>query len=474
MNMNHGAAAARAAQGEYRKLTYEEAVDYIGRIPKYTEKHTVEDTRRYLDALGAPDEGMKIIHAAGTNGKGSVCCYLSTILQESGLKTALFVSPHLVSIRERISVDGKQISKDDFAGCFNRVLTVTKSDPERFPHPTFFEFLFFMAMLWFREQAPDAVVLETGLGGRLDATNIVREKVLTVITRIGMDHMQYLGNTIAAIAAEKAGILRAGTPAVVPEEPGEALRVFRGTAEELHAPLTVVDNRRFSEWDGTAGEYRSDSFSCRCAAGEGIEFSAGSRYDKIKCTLKTAALYQPENCALAVYSAETLKEVWPAVTDETIRRGVGRAFWEGRMEFVPPDLYLDGGHNADGINAFLRSVKGMPKGKGRKFLLFSAVRDKQYEDMVHAIESSGLFALIAAAPMETARSLSEEELQDVLRRENRREGDSAPETAVLPDISAAFQLLRDRKKDGDLIFAAGSLYLVGQLKSEWISEESPC
>jgi dihydrofolate synthase/folylpolyglutamate synthase len=472
-------------------MTYEETVEYISRIPKFAEKHTPEDTRRYLDRLGSPDEGMKILAVAGTNGKGSVSNYLSEILQAGGYSVGLFISPHLVSIRERMLLNGRMIPEEAFRAAFERVLAVTEEDPEQFPHPTFFEFLFLMAMLWYGEKRPDFVVLEAGMGGRLDATNVVRHKEVTVITRIGYDHMQYLGDTIPLIAGEKAGIMRKDTPAVVLTEPSDAFAVFQKKARELGAPLCPVPNEGFTAFDGRSGKYVSDCFSAEMCPDGGIDFSFCYRYGKINGTgqdgtadiimkepvpdreteslkvsalLKTAGVYQPENCALAACAAGALRRNGVRLSEEAISRGLGNAFWMGRMEEVRPGFFVDGGHNCDGIHAFLRSAAAMSVRGGRFLLLFSAVRDKQYREMAAAIAGSGLFTVIAAAPMQNTRSLTGRELEKLLRETREDLGTGVPEMRVLQTTGDACRYLMERKQEGDTVFAVGSLYLVGELK----------
>lgn len=200
---------------EKKSYTYEEAVDYALQIPKFTKKNTPEDTRRFYEYLGRPGERSGLIHVAGTNGKGSVCSYINAVLSGAGRRTGLFTSPHLVDVRERFRLDGEMISKEEFARCFNQVMDSVKAFCEKNQeeyHPTFFEMLFFISMLWFQEKRADYIILETGMGGRLDATNVIEKPLVTVITRIGLDHTEYLGNTKAEIAAEKAGIIKKRRP----------------------------------------------------------------------------------------------------------------------------------------------------------------------------------------------------------------------------------------------------------------------
>ena len=228
---------------------YEEAVEYLLSIPRFTKKNTMEDTKAFLKRLGNPDQSFRIIHVAGTNGKGSVCAYMRRILEEAGYSVCVFTSPHLVDIRERFLIKGEMVTKTAFLKAFGQIYDMIPWDilsredvfnesgklPEGFYHPTFFEYLFFMACLMFRDAGPDYVILETGLGGRLDATNSVSHKELTVITRISLDHMEYLGDTPEKIASEKAGIMAKGTPVIYSDTSDAVCAVFDEWAEKIGA-----------------------------------------------------------------------------------------------------------------------------------------------------------------------------------------------------------------------------------------------
>ena len=205
-----------------------EAEEYLNSTPVFAKKSSLENIREYLERFGHPERGMKIVHVAGTNGKGSVCAQIASCLREAGFSTGLFISPHLEVIRERMSIDGEMIREEEFLTLFERVKQeCLDAGEEGLPHLLYFEMLFMMAVLWFSKKKPDYIVLETGLGGRLDATNALEDKEVTVITRISLDHTALLGDTRALIAAEKAGILRRNCPAVFLTEPEEAYKVIR-------------------------------------------------------------------------------------------------------------------------------------------------------------------------------------------------------------------------------------------------------
>ena len=218
--------------------TYDQAVEYIMNIPRFTTKNTMEDTQACLHRLGDPDRKLRILHVAGTNGKGSVCAYMRSVLEAAGKRVAVFTSPHLVDVRERFVIGGEMIAQDTFLEAFLQVynsLDWTALASGEGYHPTFFEYLFFMAMLIFSREKPDYCILETGLGGRLDATNAVAYKEIAVITHIGLDHVEYLGHTLAAIAGEKAGIIQERVPIIFAESCPEVGAVIRMRALNLSA-----------------------------------------------------------------------------------------------------------------------------------------------------------------------------------------------------------------------------------------------
>ncbi len=438
--------------------TFEKAVDYLYNMPRFTAKHSMEDTRAHLERLGAPDRKVKhIIHVAGTNGKGSVCTYLRYCLEEAGYRVGVFTSPHLVDIRERIVTDGKMISREAFLRLFLQVydsLDWGALEQGEGYHPTFFEYLFFMCMLYFAEEQPYFCILETGLGGRLDATNAVSEKALTVITRIGLDHVEYLGNTVGEIAAEKAGILRQDVPLVYCAEVPEATEIFVEKAKKLG----------IAAWPVSKKDYRFQKFHNKT-----IDFSLRTRYyGYIEIFLHTIAYYQMENAALAVRAVEALEERlaqgagdFKRITEEQIRAGLAKAFWPGRMEEILPDLFVDGAHNADGIRAFLDTVRedGCDREGQKRILIFSVVQDKDYKTMIKQVLAADLFSRIYVPHMHTARAAELTDLQKYWE-ENAAEG---TEVLFCGNVREALDgALASR--NGARIYIAGSLYLVGEIK----------
>ena len=427
--------------------SFEEAVEYLFEVPKFTKKNSIEDTRYFLQKLGSPDRRLKIIHVAGTNGKGSTCSYMKSILEAAGKRVALFTSPHLVDVRERFRIGQEMITKEQFFQAFTYIYNLLEWESlEKGAgyHPTFFEYLFFMAMLIFEKEDVDYCILETGLGGRLDATNSVENKLLSVITRISLEHVEYLGNSIREIAGEKAGIIRQGVPVVFSDVEKEATAVFLEKAEQMSCPAYPV-----SKNDYRVLNLRNKS----------IDFSYVSRYDKNVCTtlcLHTIARYQVENCALALRAIEVL-DTEREITKEQIIRGVAACFWEGRMEEVQPEVYVDGAHNEDGIRAFLETVAGDGH-PGKRTLLFSVVSDKDYGKMIGAIGRCGLFDKLVVARLDNSRAASFEDLERHLAQVTAYRGEHYGDTI------SAFKSCLECREEGERIYVAGSLYLVGEIK----------
>ena len=444
------------------QLTLRECEEFLNSIPSFTTKHTIEDTRDFLKFLGNPEENMKIIHVAGTNGKGSVCCYISSVLMKAGYEVGMFTSPHLVKITERFQVDGKQISDGLFAEIFVELLRRIMEYSGKFDletpdisyFPTYFEFLFFMAMLLYDVYPVDYLVLETGLGGRLDATNSAEKPLLSIITEIGYDHMQYLGNTLEEIAGEKAGIIKKGVPVVLFDKRKETTEVIKKKALEIDTRAIIVESRNIED--------------IRCLEDDNgnkhIAFSLNSLYDKyVDLELCTRAVYQTENAAIAVAALEILKDQGAAISELDIREGLLSAKWEGRMEEVRPGVYVDGAHNIDGISAFLDSCREITC-DGRKLMLFGIVDDKQYRDIVARILESRQFDSIFVSVLETSRSVSVSDLKAAFEDAKEELGIIGVPVKYYSNVRDAVTDIITVRKSGDMVFVAGSLYLAGQIK----------
>ena len=453
-------APAGAQKRKEESMNISEAQEYICDIQKFAKKNTLEHTKQYLKLLGNPCRDAKIIHVAGTNGKGSVCNYLRMLLQEHGYHTAMFVSPHLVDMRERMLLDGEMVSSEQFMEAFVRVQNAVESamgrqsanaaesetdrrnTNEELHHPTFFEFLFLMAMCIFDKAAPDYIILETGMGGRLDATNVFDKPKVTVITEIGLDHCRYLGETKQQIAAEKAGIIKKGVPLVYVEREKNVSEVLKKKAEQCDSETFIVDKTRISNVNINH---------------KSIDFSYKSRYyNNVSCTLSTRALYQTENAAVALTALEVLFEK-EQIDLHKVRSALAKAGWAGRMEEVADDVYVDGAHNEDGITAFLSSVESSPDQR-RRILLFSVVSDKEYETMIHRVEQSGLFEAYIIAGIEDNRGLSVEQIVSCFKTTCKED------IHLCESVRVALDTARALKGEG-VVYVAGSLYLAGEIKA---------
>ncbi|MCI6005408.1 MAG: folylpolyglutamate synthase/dihydrofolate synthase family protein [Blautia sp.] len=425
-------------------MNYEEAVAYIDETPKFTTKNKLEHTKECLRRLGNPQEKFRVIHVAGTNGKGSTCAFLTSILREAGYSCGLFTSPHLVEINERFQINEVNIDNDTFLRAFLKVKKLADElVAEGNYHPTYFEMLFLMGMVIFADAGVDYVTLETGLGGRLDATTAVENPAACVIASISFDHMQYLGNTIEEIAAEKAGIIVPGVPVIYDGNDPKAAEVIRKHAEKLGSPAYEVK--------------REDAVIHRITR-TGIDFSLNNEYygDTV-FQIPFVARYQVMNGSLALKTMEVLKDTIPASV-ETIQRGMMDTRWQGRMETVLPGVIVDGAHNEDGVAKFVETAAHFQE-EYPLTLLFSAVDDKDYTDMIHTICDSIKFRNVVVTQVGGYRMVPAEVLRDIFRKEGYEDA------MAFEEIPEAFDSAFAAKGEDGLLFCVGSLYLVGEIKS---------
>ena len=424
-------------------MTYQEAVAYIDETPKFTKKNTLDHTRAFLKRLGDPQEKMKILHVAGTNGKGSVCSFLASMLKAGGKRTGLFTSPHLVKINERFVVDEQDVSDEEFLEAFHTVMDcVEEMKEEGYPHPTYFELLFLIGMKLFERAGVEYLVLETGLGGRLDATNSVAHPLVSVITSISLDHTEYLGDTVAAIAGEKAGIIKEGVPVVYDASCPESAEVIRRRAEELHAPAYPITPQMYKISKTTKKH---------------IDFSIDSGYyDDIRLSISSVAEYQVKNAAEAVTAIRVIDREG-AFTDEVIRKGVEEMRWQGRMETVLPGVIIDGAHNEAGVEEFVKTARRL-EADYPVTLLFAAVGDKDYRHMIETICRKLRLERVIVTEVGGYRSVDVKVPEELFRQFG------AKKVTAIPDVEEAFDEALREQGDG-ILFCVGSLYLVGNIKS---------
>jgi len=470
-----------------KQNTYEDVCGRILAIPKFTkEKHGFEVIRAYLEGLGHPEQGMRIYHVAGTNGKGSVTRMLSDLLLLGGRRTGMFTSPHLVRMNERISVDGKDIADEDLVSAYEQVerLRIEKALPQL----TFFEILFVMALLHFRAAGVTDAVLETGLGGRLDATTSVPAD-LYVITKIGLDHTAQLGDTIEEVAGEKAGIITGDSPLILHASSTPAEQVILARAEAFHC--RAVEN--------------CNTFSAIIHGidRDGIDFSFSNGYDSYDhLFLKTRAQYQVENAVTAITAAPYLfPEADRAKLKELLRKMLSRFSMPGRMEEIAPGIYVDGAHNPSAARELLHSLYysftnnekcstmsgcDLPvdgeDAQNNMFLIFAASNDKDYREVLRILLDfpwkgiilteyrnarsvpAGQLAEAVADILLNAETVTEERHDPVFEEKSsqeRHQGQALIQTAE--DVRAALNLVKNEK--GSRVMVTGSLYLVGEIKA---------
>ncbi|MCR4673120.1 MAG: bifunctional folylpolyglutamate synthase/dihydrofolate synthase [Lachnospiraceae bacterium] len=426
-------------------MNYSEAESFINNIPRFAKEKSRDGLDHLLEGFGHPEKSFSYIHVAGTNGKGSVCAYLDSILRKTGEKVGLFTSPHLVSMTERIRVDGREISEEDFAELCSEVAEhVREAMAEGYPHPTFFEWVYLMAMVWFGRQQIRFGVIEVGLGGRLDATNIIEAPALCVITSISLDHTEILGDTIEEIAGEKAGIIKPGVPVVCDGSSPQALEVIRRTAREKGSPLCVI---------------MPDDISNLKSDGEELSYSlALDAQAPFSARLKTGAVYQAMNSALAVSAARILI---PDLPEELIREGLYEAFWPARFEEIPAfgtRIYVDGAHNIGGIAALRDTLEAGFSGRD-KCIVFAAAGDKRYDEMAEILSGVRRIKKIIVTRLDSYRAADIEAVAACFRK-------YAGEGIVTEngDIESALREGAEYASETcAMLIAAGSLYLAGSI-----------
>lgn len=391
--------------------------EYIESIPMWAKKkNSLLEVRKNIEILGI--KLPKVIHVAGTNGKGSVCAYLSNILIENQMKVGTFISPHLIEVNERILLDMIPISDRELESISKYVREkLGNSDTA----PTYFEYIFYIAMVYFSESSLDYVILETGMGGRLDVTNVF-EDTLSIITSIGMDHMQFLGSSIKEIAYEKAGIIKYNSTVIFDdsnEEANEIIREFAKAKEAKIIPLSYFD------------------------------------YESLKFTY---VKYKKKAAALAILGAGQLLN-----TIDNIDEAITKTVWHGRMEEIEKDIIIDGAHNEPAIIEFTDNVANISKAGNKKIkLLISLVKDKEVEKIFDIITSKLEVEKYYLTAMNSYRSNSIKELYNslnILLEKNKRQS----KISCYNNSIEAFYEAKKEKADDEILFCVGSLYLMGEL-----------
>ena len=442
---------------------YTDACNYIDEIPKFAPKTGLDNTRAYLKSLGNPEQKYKIVHIAGTNGKGSVAKMMSLMLESAGYKTGLFISPHLVKMNERISINGEDISDEDFAEEYNLILEKVKLlQEEGYAHPAYFEFLFCMAADYFAKNNCDYVVFETGLGGRLDATNTTTA-VVSIITSIGFDHMQYLGNTIEEIAGEKAGIIKSGVPVVYNTGNEIADEVIRKTAKERGSEAIAVTEAfeklpgQMKEAVGFFASLQAAGYQRDNAMTAAVAFMKLVENGDVKCREKAVQEQDALKDAIADNDLEIVKAC--------IENALDRFIWPGRMEFLTENIVIDGAHNENAAKRFAESLKAlMESGKWKKLsLLFAVSSDKDYEEIIRIICENLDLEKVYVAELNSGRKTSAVTVGKLFQ--NYRPAGEYWDTYCFDNVRSAWNTAISEKEEDTLLAVVGSLYLVGEIKS---------
>jgi dihydrofolate synthase/folylpolyglutamate synthase len=402
-------------------VTYHDAIEFLYSLRIFGARLGLENTFKLAALAGDPQKRLRFIHVAGTNGKGSTCAMLESIYRTAGLRVGLYTSPHLVSFGERIQINRRAITEREVVEVLDGLLPLLKLFPEQ-AHPTFFEVITIMALRYFEAQNCDLVIWETGLGGRLDATNIVTP-LASVITSLAMDHEQWLGGTIEKIAFEKAGIIKPSVPVITSATPGSGLEVLLRTAHEHGCPLTIVD----------------------------IKTTMRPPLDEIRLPL--SGEFQRLNAALALATVRQLNEQF-AIPERTISEGLQWVYWPGRMQLIRSPsgqtLLLDGAHNPAGAEVLRAEAQKQFAGE-QPAVILGVLRDKDWRTMGTLLAPiTGRFVL---TPVKSQRSLSPEELAAACREAN-------PQTPVSV-CSCLAEALKETQEERSVIIT-GSLYLVGE------------
>lgn len=429
---------------------YKEAIAYLNsfinfeRLPDNRYDTRVSDLDRFrklLHELGNPQSRYPSIHIAGTKGKGSTAVLISSILKSAGYKVGLFTSPHLITVRERIRVNGRMVSKPDFASLISRLYNTTKAAriTEKVAYRTVFEHLTGSAFLYFAHRKVDVAVVETGLGGKLDAT-IVLNPIISILTPIGLDHTAILGETIAEIAADKAHIIKPGTDCVSARQGGEAKVEFLKRASSVSAQLIFAPGQ--DEFKPISSDFRSQKF-----------ITKRGWLGREELRLNLLGNFQLDNVSTVLTALQLLRRQGFRISAQPVRAGLSRVNWQGRLQYLrgKPPLIIDGSHNTLSMEVLLDSVRDLVPNRRLK-VVFSAMKGKPVEEMLRML--SGYAEKLYLAPLAFPKGMSVDEMKT--------EADGI-ECQTCASIPSALELAKREAAEEDIVLATGSLYLVGEV-----------
>lgn len=419
-------------------MTYDEAVEFADSTKKYGSILGLESIRNLMQELGNVQEQLHIIHVAGTNGKGSVCAFLSAALTEAGYRVGRYNSPAVFERREVFRIGETMISKEEYAAVFERVQTACEALKKRgCPHPTVFEVETAAAFLWFYEKKCDLVLLETGMGGETDATNLITHPVCSVLTSIGMDHMQYLGNTIEEIAKVKAGIIKKGCPVVALKQGDSVCEVIKNKAEECGSRCVLVEVPQYMQEAPIWGTTLQDV-----------------HYGSVHTAL--GGIWQRENLSLALAVLKLLEESGYPITKEAVQSGIAKTIWHGRYEVLQtePLFIIDGAHNPIAAKRLKETIEKDFTNREIIYII-GVLADKEHEKMLRLL-LPGAKAVFTVTP-DSPRALDGE----ILAKEARKYADNIWH---VPDIGKAVKMAKETAKESDVILAVGSLSYLKEVK----------
>jgi len=410
---------------------------YLNSFGRFGSKFGLERIKEVLRLLGNPQDDFKSVHLAGTNGKGSVTEMVSSILQEAGFRTGRYTSPHLDDFRERIEVDGAPITKEELNSLVERTKPLIPAVEKKASHPTFFEVTTAIAFKYFSERKVDYAVVEVGLGGRLDATNVIAPE-MSIITNIGLEHTDILGKTIGAIAHEKGGIIKPGIPVVTAERKREALEVFENICRERGAELILVYK------NAVIRNVRCDLTGCAFNLRTKVR-----NYDKLKVPL--LGEHQIENAALSVLAAEQL-----GIEEKYIRSGLQKAKWPGRLEIIQkkPLLVMDSAHNPPAMRILRNSLKLFRYDK--LILVIGVMKDKTIGDILREIAPAADYIIINKPNLERAAQ------PEVIMNEAKKYG---KQVKIVEDVKASVKYAKSLAGKKDMVLVTGSIYMLSEARA---------
>ncbi|MGM0438217.1 MAG: bifunctional folylpolyglutamate synthase/dihydrofolate synthase [Bacillota bacterium] len=418
-------------------------LDYLKNFDKYPVKKTLKRINLLLDYLGNPQDDLEFVHIAGTNGKGSTSEILTVIYKEAGYNVGTFTSPGVMDLNERIRINDKKISNKELAELVRRIKPFIEKVDEKMEHPTFFEIITALAFYYFANKALDLVILETGMGGRLDATNVV-DSLISVITNIGLDHTKYLGNTIGEITKEKAGIIKNKQKVITAAQKSIVLEILEKKAEKKETELINI-NKKYS-WERINFNYKYQSFNLK-----------GPNLILNNLKISLLGRYQIINAVTSLAVIEELSYKFP-VSEGNIRDSLKKITWPGRLEIVnkKPRIILDGSHNLDGIKNLNKEISRFNYNK--LIILISIFKDKDIKNMIEKLEKNA--DVLILTQNSSKRAAKPEMLKKYISEKK--------EIIINNNLNLALNCALDISEDDDLILITGSLHNVTELRNKFI------